>query len=620
MIGEQTPWTGVGAALAAAPPATLVIALVLGVAVVAALLSKYVRFLPMVTAYILAGILIGPYALKLIGTPEQVARLEPLRDIALAVVLFTIGTRFELDVFRKMRGWLVRWGAWDLLAVLAVVAGPMFLLTGDAETALLMGIIALEIAPAATFLVLRETASSGPMTRLILQSVVVNNIAVVALFCLCYPLFGVVWHGQPLYMLLHGPAVICGSLALGTALGTVISVAEQKYASDAERLLLLLGGILLALGLSQLLGFRPFLITALTVGIVLGNSSAKTELVRGIIERIDAPFYVIFFVLAGASLHLDYLLALETALLATAYITLRTLGRVIGCRLGACGRAVEPRVARWFPLSVLSHSAIAIALVGILAGDHQSDPRFMRLQTIVLAAVAVYELGAPVLLKLALTVTGEVSVAHTLMRGRGLADVGAFKQVFHRLASALGLHQPSQPVGLARAGLEQLIVKDVPAIPSDRGYPKVLGFVSHSRYDCFPVVDADGYYLGYISYFNIQDFAYDQALGDLIIAGDMMATGNEIYLDRDSPQRMAEKFSRANTTYLAVVRPAEKDPARLVLVGLLHQRALMRFMLARSAAEETRREEKSPDSPDKPEGEKATQSQGEPGGGDGPAT
>ncbi|MCG3178918.1 MAG: hypothetical protein BIFFINMI_01248 [Phycisphaerae bacterium] len=584
--------------LAVTPPTTLVVALALVMAVATMLLARYVRFLPMVTAYILAGILIGPHALGMIPSEQVVRDLTPLRDIALAVVLFTIGTQFEISVFRHLRPWLLRLGAWDTLGVAAVVGLSMWGMTGSVETAILTAIIALEIAPAATFLVLRETASSGTMTRLILNAVVVNNIFVIALFSLTWPVLRIAYHGGAWTMLLHGPAVIVGSIALGTIIGLAITVAEQKYHSDAERLLLLLGGILLTVGLSQLLDFQPFLIASLTAGIVVGNASAKAEQVRQLIERIDTPFYVIFFVLAGASLHLDYLLESTTALLAGGYILTRVVGRLAGCYLGARGRSLEPRIVRWLPASLLSHSAIAIALVGLL---YQTFPgensAFQQLQTVVLAAVAVYELAAPVLLKIALTVSGEVSVAHGTMRGQGIADIGAWKQVLHRLGESLGVRARSVPIDLAQANMEQIIVRDVHAIGVDQGYNKVLGFVGHSKFDCVPVVDAEGYYLGYISYYQIRNFAYDPSFSSLIIAGDMMSTGAEMVLGQDQPDDVADRFNRSNTSYLPVIRPAERDPTRRALVGLIEQQTLLRYILAHSAAEQARKKDESPQSP-----------------------
>jgi hypothetical protein len=173
-------------ALPAGPDIALILAIAISAAVAASLFARYLRFLPLVTAYILVGIAIGPHALKLLNV-EQVERLGPLRDLALAVILFTIGTRFDLAAFRKLLPWLTRWGLWDIALMGIVVTVSMAGLIGGWHLAVLMAVIAMEIAPAATFLVLRETASAGMLTRLVLNAVVVNNIVVIALFALAWP-------------------------------------------------------------------------------------------------------------------------------------------------------------------------------------------------------------------------------------------------------------------------------------------------------------------------------------------------------------------------------------------------------------------------------------------------
>ena len=194
-----------------------------------------------------------------------------------------------------------------------------------------------------------------------------------------------------------------GSLALGYLLGLLLASWASQVHEHGEILILLAGSVLLAVGVSNMLGLSP-LIASLAVGATMVNMSARSQALFHVLSRTDPPLYAIFFVIAGADLNLALLPTL--GLSGAIYAVGRMAGKVIGASWAARRVNLDPVVQRLLGASMLSQAGLAIGLV--LVTSERLPELAPTVTTVVLAAVAVFELIGPVSARLALVRSGEV--------------------------------------------------------------------------------------------------------------------------------------------------------------------------------------------------------------------
>lgn len=385
----------------------------LGVILLVALLAGHVvKFLrvPEVTGYLLAGVLLGPAGAGLVSH-EVLDSLEVFSEVALGLILFTMGSVFEASRFRRVgRSVALLTAAESLLTASLVTAG--LLLAGQPLTvALLLGAIAVETAAASTLMVMRECNAEGPLTEALGGVVALNNI-----FCLTGFLVvaagldltrqaaatGVSWLVlyRTLYPLLWQ---LAGSVALGFVVGLLLAAWASKVGEHGEMLILLVGAILLAVGAAQVLELSPLLAT-LAMGATMVNLSGESRRLFEALAQTDPPLYAIFFVIAGADLNLSLLPSL--GVIGLVYVAGRTGGKLAGMFIGARRARLEPVVRRNLGLAALSQAGLAIGL--LLTVNRRFPELAPVVTTVVLAAVTVFELIGPIGARYALTRAGEV--------------------------------------------------------------------------------------------------------------------------------------------------------------------------------------------------------------------
>lgn len=384
----------------------------LGVILLLALLAGHVvKFLrvPEVTGYILAGILLGPSGANLI-THKSLDSLQVFSEVALGLILFAIGSVFEVARFRRVGRRVVMLTAVESLLVATVVAGGLLLAGQPLPIALLLGVIAMETAAASTLMVMRECNARGPLTETLSGIIALNNI-----FCLAG--FLVVAAGFDLYRLaadtgLHWSVIyhslyplawqLTGSVALGFLVGLLLASWAVKVVEHGEMLILLVGAILLAVGVAQMLDLSP-LIATLAVGATMVNLSSESRRLFGALAKTDPPLYAIFFVIAGADLNLRLLPSL--GVIGAIYVLGRGAGKVAGAALAARRIDTEPVVRRFLGYAMLSQAGLAVGL--LLAVNRRFPELAPVITTVVLAAVTIFELIGPVSARFALVKSGE---------------------------------------------------------------------------------------------------------------------------------------------------------------------------------------------------------------------
>ena len=359
--------------------------------------------LPEVTGYLLVGVLIGPWALDVV-TSENLEALQLLSEVALGLILFGIGTIFELSKFYQLGRRVAIITSAEAFAACLLVAGAMAALGAPAAVALLLGVIAMETAPATTLMIVREYDTRGPVTETLLALLAVNNLLVLVTF-------GIVaagltlWLGSgTLYASVHGLLwSIAGSMALGVLVGLLLDIWSPRVESASETMILAIGAGLLTVGTARALGLSP-LIASLAVGAVLANVSGHTEALVTELRRADPPLYAAFFVLAGAELPISVLPGI--GLVGVTYVALRSAGKLAGARLGARYAAAPETIRRHLGWCLLSSSSLAIGLT--IQVRQQFPDLAEQVTAVALAAVIVFEVAGPILARGALQRAGEM--------------------------------------------------------------------------------------------------------------------------------------------------------------------------------------------------------------------
>lgn len=353
--------------------------------------------LPRVTLLLVFGFVVGPGALGLLPA-ASFAWFQPLAGIALSMIGFLLGGQLTpRDVFRHGREVLV-YSAFITLLTTAIVTTGLALLGTAVPLAMMLGAIAAATAPAATLEVIRESGLDNRYTRTLQGIVAVDDVWGLIIFSCALAVAGVLsGTGDLQQSVLHGAWDILGALLLGLAIGLPAALLTGRLRPGEPTILEALGVVLLCAGLTDWLEVSPFL-AAMTLGMVIANLARHHTRPFHVIEDFDRPFLVLFFVLAGAQLHLDRLL--EIGLLGSAYVLLRVLARFTGAWCaGAWLHAPRPERTR-IALSLMPQAGVAMGM-GLVAAERY--PQFAEvLLSIAIGATVVFELVGPVLARHAL--------------------------------------------------------------------------------------------------------------------------------------------------------------------------------------------------------------------------
>jgi Kef-type K+ transport system membrane component KefB len=563
---------------------TLTLGLVtLGLLLVAALLggrlAEYLR-LPKVTAYLLAGMLVGPGILHCVRE-EHLHLLEPLTSLAISLVLFNLGCHFPMARVRRILRRVLRLSLGELIATfLLVLVGLSLLgpLVGARwEIALLLAALAVATAPATTILVLKENESEGPVTEYASSLVALNNLAAIVLFELFF--LAIHFFGGQLSVPVSTEVRLlfqdlAGSVLLGVAGGLIVSFTYPQVTAG-HRLVLLLGIITLLLGLCEL-GQMPYLLTFLAMGITVANSSDQTRQALAELDRLTGLLCVVFFVTHGAQLRPDALLT--AGLIGVGYIVLRFSGKCFGLRLAATVGREERAVRTWLGPSMVAHAGIAIALSAIAverteAGDPALHRLFVDVHTVILGAAVVFEIVGPILIRLAVLRAGEVPLAHAIHH-TSFGPLDQLQTMWNRLLIAAGRDPWA---GRAREDLTvgELMRKNVVGLPQEADFHEVVAHIEHSHDNTYPVVNRRGELAGVIRYRELSNALFDPALNALVRAADVTTPAGWVLHPKESVLRAYELFQATKDDCLPVV--TRNEPCRLV--GLVRRRDVLRLLI-----------------------------------------
>ena len=383
--------------------------------------------LPDVTAYLIAGVLIGPCLLGSLHIPglgfhsfEQLDVLELVSQVALGFIAFSIGNEFRLSQLRKTGRQAVTIGVAqavgttllvDLALLLVHALAPQVL---SVPAAITLGAIASATAPAATLMVVRQYKAKGPLTELLLPIVALDDAVGLVLFAVSFGVARAMNAGSlDLVSVLVDPLVeIFASLLLGAAAGYALTKLETLFHSNTNRLSMTIGFVFVTVALSMLrlpigsvnLSFSSLLV-CMMMGSVFCNLCPLSEEIMNRADRWSAPLMVLFFVLSGAELELGVLARGSSVLVGVIYILVRSAGKYFGARESARLSRCSKTVVDYLGVTLLPQAGVALGMC-LTAATLPGDGTMIR--NTVLFAVLVYELFGPLLTKWALTKAGDI--------------------------------------------------------------------------------------------------------------------------------------------------------------------------------------------------------------------
>lgn len=382
--------------------------------------------LPAVTAYLVTGLLLGPFcigALNISGlgfvSMEAVEHLNILSQVALGFIAFTIGNEFRVSQLKTMGRQAIAVGILQAVAATALVDTALILLhlvrpeIISVSSAITLGSIAAATAPAATLMVVRQYKADGPMTRLLLMVVAIDDAVGLVLFSASFGVAVALESGavSVVTVLVEPVAEIVLSLALGSLAGLALYWVEQFFHSRSKRLSISIGFVLLTAGLSMKefevggihCGFSLLLVCMMT-GTLFCNICDFSEELMARVDGWTAPLFVLFFVLSGAELDLSVLRNPSVLLIGVIYIIVRSMGKYIGaygsCALTGCGTNIQ----KYLGITLLPQAGVALGMA--ITAQTLADGAVVR--SVVLFSVLVYELVGPAMTKRALLAAGEI--------------------------------------------------------------------------------------------------------------------------------------------------------------------------------------------------------------------
>ena len=397
--------------------------------------------LPDVTAYLIAGVVIGTYCIGrfVIGGfsfgfndgVAPVGRFTIISDIALGFIAFDIGNEFRLKDLKHTGKKATVIGIFQAvvatLVVDAVLVGVHYLLIATTgvdylplPACILLGAIASATAPAATLMVVRQYKAKGPLTDLLLPIVALDDAVGLILFAVSMGVAKALYGGDMsvVSVLVEPMLEIVLSLLLGAVLGFFLSLVERAFHSNSNRLSLMITFVFLTVALAMLhfeikgihIGFSS-LLTCMMLGTVFCNVCKTSEEMMQRTEKWTKPLFVLFFVISGASLDLTVFKKPIFILIGVIYILFRSVGKIVGSFGSAKLMKCDENTVKYLGITLLPQAGVALGMVSTINGDSVFGGTVIgnTVRFVILFGVLIYEIFGPMMTKWALTKAGDIT-------------------------------------------------------------------------------------------------------------------------------------------------------------------------------------------------------------------
>ncbi|MBR2461165.1 MAG: cation:proton antiporter [Clostridia bacterium] len=390
-------------------------------------LAKLVK-LPSVTAYLISGVLIGPFVLGAIGiqgigiTSEQIEGFGLIADLALGFIAFSMGNEFRLSQLKKIGKQATVIGVLQALITTVVVDIALIALhfampdTLSIPAAIVLASVATATAPAATLMVVKQYRAKGPVTDVLLPVVALDDAVGLVVFAISFGIArSMVTAGvSPLAIILEPLLEIVLSLLLGFVMGLLFTLCERYFHSRSKRMAVSVTFVMLTVAISSLkfeipgigihIGFSS-LLACMMLGTVFCNICEVSEELMDRSDRWTTPVLILFFVISGAELDLSVFSQWAVVVVGIVYIIARSLGKYYGANISAKMTKSDPNIVKYLGITLLPQAGVALGMA-IKAVELGPDGAIVR--NITLFAVLIYEIVGPFLTKMALTKAGDI--------------------------------------------------------------------------------------------------------------------------------------------------------------------------------------------------------------------
>lgn len=383
--------------------------------------------LPAVTAYLIAGVLIGPYcigALHIEGlgftTMDEVSVLSLVSQVALGFIAFSIGNEFRLSDIKKIGKQAFVIGIFQALTATVFVDLALLVIHFimpdklSLPQVLTLGAIATATAPAATLMVVRQYKAKGPLTNLLLPIVALDDAVGLIVFAVSFGVAKTLVSGTvDLVSIIVNPLVeiIC-SLALGAFMGWLLTQLEKMFNSNTNRLNMTIAFVFLTVSLSMIefeigpiqVGFSSLLV-CMMLGTIFCNICPLSSDLMESADKWTSPLFALFFVISGAELELGVFTDLAIVGIGIIYILFRCLGKYTGTLVSARATHCSPSICKYLGITLFPQAGVAL---GMCTTAMELGVQGNLIRNITLFAVLVYEIFGPLLTKMALTAAGDI--------------------------------------------------------------------------------------------------------------------------------------------------------------------------------------------------------------------
>lgn len=375
--------------------------------------TKLLR-LPNVTAYILAGIIMGPYCFKLIPQ-TMISGMDFIADIALAFIAFSTGEFFRFSTLKKNGAKVIVITVFEsLLASIFVFIVTYFILRLNLPFSLVLSALAAATAPASTVMTIRQTKAKGDFVDTLLQVVALDDVVGLIAFSVAISIAIASNTGTFSLMSIVKPLIInIGVLILGGVFGFLMKILMPKKRSTDNRLIISIALLFAFCGICAMIDVSP-LLGCMSMGMIYINITDDDKLFKQL-NYFSPPILLLFFVRSGLNFKLDALVdtsksigSVSLLVIGILYFIIRIVGKYLGAFLGCLITKKSTKVRNYLGFALVPQAGVAIGLATLGArtlGGEAGD----ALQTIILASSVLYELIGPTCAKLSLYLSGSYS-------------------------------------------------------------------------------------------------------------------------------------------------------------------------------------------------------------------
>ena len=388
-------------------------------------LAKIVK-LPAVTAYLISGVLIGPFVLGALGIPGigitsmQIESFGLISDLALGFIAFSMGNEFRLSQLKKIGKQATVIGVLQAVITTVVVDVALIALhfampdTLSIPAAIVLASVATATAPAATLMVVKQYKAKGPVTDVLLPVVALDDAVGLVVFAISFGIARSMGTAgvSPLVIILEPLIEIVLSLLLGFVMGLLFTLCEKYFHSRSKRMAVSVTFVMMTVAISSLkfevggihIAFSS-LLACMMLGTVFCNICEVSEELMDRADRWTTPVLILFFVISGAELDLSVFAQWTVVVVGIVYIFARSLGKYYGANISARMTKSDPNIVKYLGITLLPQAGVALGMA-IKAIELGPDGAIVR--NITLFAVLIYEIVGPFLTKIALTKAGDI--------------------------------------------------------------------------------------------------------------------------------------------------------------------------------------------------------------------